>query len=287
LENSIEKIRNIFICDDFASLQNQIIDLVFRDCFYRTHNYGLKLEIQCSKVKPSFFLQYYHNDYFLSQAVRFRKILEKNNDVKSRKTYSIPSVISEIKKNCSNISFKNYLSMSYNLGPNQTPQQWVKDAIEKSRTNKFKLLSGGNTLLPSTLINLDYLDAIEKKINNDKKRLDYHLNKYWLHSSDPISRKPSDEEPKLLSLSYLQNLLKTTVWAAKTLSKYVDVHILSDMPTITYDPLIGSEIVFSERTKKHAIKYMHKRYEYYNKISAKYDDDEKLYLSTNKYVTIA
>jgi len=282
----IEQIRNMFIEDDIASLQNQISDLVFRDCFYRTHNEGLGNEFKTGKYAPSFFLEHFHDDYFLSQAVRLRKILEENTERKQRKTYSLLSALSAIRKNASKFTLEEYLNLPLHGAQGRTPPQWAVDATRESRIQKFKLLSGETDPMPPTTISIAYLDRIEKVLQLKKQRLYYHLNKYWLHSSDPSNRKSPDEEAKILSLNYLQSLLITSVWAAKTLSRYVDVLILSEMPTITFDPLIGSEIIFSPGSKSRAGKFFARRRSFYKNTFSKYDDSDKLYLSTRTFVTL-
>lgn len=281
----LEQIRNMFIEDDLASLQNQISDLVFRDCFYRTHNKGLGNEIKTGYA-PSFFLEHFLDDYFLSQAVRLRRILESDNKDKRKKTYSLLSVLSTIRKNASKFTLEEYLNLPLHGAQHRTPPQWAIDATRESRVQKFRLLSGEKDPRPRTLISTRYLDNIEKVLQSKKARLYYHLNKYWLHSSDPSTRKSPNEEPKILSLNYLQNLLITAVWAAKTLSRYVDVLILAEMPTITFDPLIGTEIIFSPGTKNRADKFFARRKNFYKNTFSKYDDDDKLYLSTRSFVTI-
>ncbi len=281
----IENIRKIFIEDDAASIQNQIADLIIRDCFYRTHNEGLKNEFKIGRYAPSFFIEHFHDDYFLSQAVRLRRIFEAYTKDKRKKTYSLLSALSVIRKNASKLTLKKYLDLPLNGTQNREPPDWAVDATRESRIQNFRLLSGEINPNLQTTVKPVYLDKIEKILLSKRKRLYYHLNKYWLHSSDPINRISADEEPKILSLNHLQSLLKTSVWAAKTLSRYVDVLILTEMPTYTFDPLIGSDIVFSERSKNHAAKFFTKRKRYYRDAFSKYDDNTKLYLSTRTYVT--
>ena len=286
MKSEIMQIREMFIADDAASLQNQISDLVFRDCFYRTHNEGLKAEFRTGRYVPSFFLEHFHDDYFLSQAVRLRKILEADTRDKRKKTYSLLTALTAIRKNASKLTLEEYLNLPFHGTENRTPPQWAVDATRESRIKTFRLLSGEEDPMPSTTINITYLDKIKKILQLKRQRLYYHLNKYWLHSSDPINRKPADEEPKILSLNYLQSLLITSVWAVKTLSRYVDVLILSEMPTLTFDPLIGSEIIFSEGSKTRAAKFFAKRIHFYNNTFSKYDDITKLYLSTRTFITV-
>lgn len=276
----------MFIGDDMASLQNQISDLVFRDCFYRTHNEGLKNEVKTGGYASSFFLEHFHDDYFLSQAVRLRRILESDTKDKRKKTYSLLSVLSAIRKYASKFTLEEYLNLPLYGAQHRTPPQWAVDAMRKSRIQKFRLLSCERDPGPGTPISIKYLDKIEKVLQSRKARLYYHLNKYWLHSSDPSTRKSPDEEPKILSLNYLQSLLITAVWATKTLSRYVDVLILAEMPTITFDPLIGTEIIFSLGNKSQAGKFFVKRKSLYKNMFSKYDDDDKLYLSTRSFVMI-
>jgi hypothetical protein len=286
MKPEIEQIRNMFIEDDIASLQNQISDLVFRDCFYRTHNEGLRNEFKVRRYAPSFFLEHFHDDYFLSQAVRLRKILEENTERKQRKTYSLLSALSAIRKNTSKFTLEEYLNLPLSGAEHRTPPQWAVDATRESRIQKFRLLSCETDPMPRTSISSTYLDKIEKVLQSKKLRLYYHLNKYWLHSSDPSTRNSPDEEPKILSLNYLQSLLITSVWAAKTLSRYVDVLILCEMPTITFDPLIGSEIIFSPGNKERAGKFFARRRSFYKSAFSKYDDGDKLYLSPSIFVTV-
>ena len=276
----------MFIENDIASLQNQISDLVFRDCFYRTYNKGLENEFKMGKYAPSFFLEHFHDDYFLSQAVRLRKILEENTERKQRKTYSLLSALSAIRKNASKFTLEEYLNLPLHGAEYRTPPQWAVDATRESRIQMFRLLSGETDPMPPTTISLAYLARIEKVLQSKKQRLYYHLNKYWLHSSDPTNRKSPNEEPKILSLNYLQSLLITSVWAVKILSRYVDVLILSEMPTIRFDPLIGSEIIFSPGSKSRAGKFFAMRRSFYKNTFSKYDDSDKLYLSTRTYVTV-
>ena len=282
----LKQIRNMFIEDDIASLQNQISDLVFRDCFYRTHNDGLGNEVKTGKYTSSFFLEHFHDDYFLSQAVRLRRILESDTKDKRKKTFSLLSALSAIRKNASKFTLEEYLNFPLQGAQHRTQPQWAIDATRESRLQKFRLLSGEKDPGPRTPISIRYLDSIEEILQSKKARLSYHLNKYWLHSSDPSTRKSPNEEPKILSLNYLQNLLITAVWAVKTLSRYVDVLILAEMPTITFDPLIGTEIIFSPGTKNRAGKFFARRKNFYKNTFSKYDDDDKLYLSTRSFVTI-
>lgn len=286
MKPEIEKIRNMFIGNDVASLQNQINDLMFRDCFYRTHNEGLGSEFKTGKYVPSFFLEHFHDDYFLSQVVRFRKILEANTEDKRKKTYSLLSALSAIRKNASKFTLEEYLNLPLHGAQYRTPPQWAVDATRESRVQKFRLLSGQTDPMPLTTIYVAYLDKIEKILQSKKQRLYYHLNKYWLHSSDPANRKSPDKEPRILSLNYLQSLLITSVWAVKTLSRYVDVLILSEMPTITFDPLIGSEIIFGPASKSRAGRFFTRRKSFYKNTFSKYDDDDKFYLSTKTFVTV-
>jgi hypothetical protein len=276
----------MFIEDDIASLQNQISDLVFRDCSYRTHNEGLRNEVKKGRYASSFFLEHFHDDYFLSQAVRLRRILESDTKDRRRKTYSLLSALSAIRKIASKFTLEEYLNLPLYGAQHRTLPQWAIDATRESRIQKFKLLSGEKDPGLRTSISITYLDKIEKILQSKKTRLYYHLNKYWLHSSNPITRKSRDEEPKVLSLNYLQSLLITAVWAAKTLSRYVDVLILAEMPTITFDPLIGTEIIFSPGNKSQADKFFARRKHFYKNTFSKYDDDYKLYLSIRSFVTI-
>jgi hypothetical protein len=88
----------------------------------------------------------------------------------------------------------------------------------------------------------------------------------------------------VLTLNYLQNLLKTAVWSIKTVSKYLDIFVLCEMPTITFDPLIGCNIIFSPSTLKKCDRYFHKRYSLYDSWSRLYSKDELIYtnLRTHK-----
>ncbi len=276
----------MFIGDDVASLQNQISDLVFRDCFYRTHNEGLRNVFKTGKYASSFFLEHFHDDYFLSQTVRLRRILESDTKDKWKKTYSLLSSLSAIRKNANKLTLEEYLNLPLHGAQHRTPPQWAVDATRESRIQKFRLLSGEKNPGPRTTISTRYLDKIDNVLLSKKERLYYHLNKYWLHSSDPNTRKSLDEEPKILSLNYLQGLLITVVWAAKTLSRYVDVLILAEMPTITFDPLVGTEIIFSPGSKSQAGKFFLRRKNYYQSTFLKYDDNDKLYLSTRTFVTV-
>ena len=276
----------MFIENDVASLQNQISDLVFRDCFYRTHNEGLRNEFKTGRCAPSYFLEHFHDDYFLSQSVRLRKILEEDTERRQRKTYSLLSTLNAIRKIAGKFTLEEYLNLPLQGAQYRTPPQWAIDATQESRIRTFRLLSGEANPTPPTTISITYLDKIEKVLRSKKLRLYYHLNKYWLHSSDPRTRSAPDEEPKILSLNYLQILLITSVWAAKTLSRYVDVFILSEMPTITFDPLIGSEIILSPRNKNLAGTFFERRRSFYENAFSKYDDSDKLYLSTKTFVTV-
>jgi hypothetical protein len=286
VKSEIEQIRDMFIADDAASLQNQISDLVFRDCFYRTHNEGLKAEFRTGRYVPSFFLEHFQDDYFLSQAVRLRKILETGTRDKRKKTYSLLTALTAIRKNASKLTLEEYLKLPLYGTEDRTPPQWAVDTTRESRVQTFKLLSGETDPMPSTTINIAYLDKIENGLLLKRQRLYYHLNKYWLHSSDPINRKPTGKEPQILSLNYLQSLLIASVWAVKTLSRYVDVLILSEMPTFTFDPLIGSEIIFSEGSKLRATKFFAKPIRFYTNTFSKYNEINKLYLSTRTFVRV-
>jgi hypothetical protein len=71
-----DKFIKYFLSDDPSSIYNQIADLIFHDCFYRTFNHGIGIEMQKNNYQPSFFLEQYQDDSFLRQAVYLRKFFE-------------------------------------------------------------------------------------------------------------------------------------------------------------------------------------------------------------------
>lgn len=286
MKSEIELIRNMFIQNDAASIQNQVLDIIFRDCFYRTHNEGLRYEFKHGKYSPSYFIEHFHDDYFLSQAVRLRKILEDNNDRKQKKTFSLLTALICIRRYANLLTLEEFLNLPIPGAESLKPPQWAIDATRVERLSKFKCLSGEADPKPSTTMKPDLLDSVEKLLTTKRNRLQYHLNKYWLHSSDPSTRVSQEQEPPILTLNYLQNLMITSVWAAKMLSRFVDVPVLSEMPVLTYDPLVGTDIVFSQGTLKKARTYFEKREQFYRRTFAKYDDHSKFFVSPTKYIEV-
>ena len=274
---------NYFLSEDSSSISNQIQNLIFHDCFYRTFNYGLKIEIKKNNYQPSFFLEHFHNDYFLRQAADLRKFYEYPSRDKRKKTYSILTVIQEIKNNYRLFTFSNYLNLPIQNSDKFKITTEIRNWCNNKRTTTFKLLSQNKNPQLVDTISLSLLEEIEIYITKTKKKLDYHLNKFWLHCSDPDTRDNPSIEKRLLTLNYLQNLLKTAVWSIKTLSKYFDILVLCEMPTFTYDPLIGCNIVFVPSTLRKCERFFSQRYRLYNSWSQQYSKDELIYTNLRTY----
>ncbi len=279
----IDRFKDYFLSADSASISNQIQDLIFHDCFYRTFNYGIGLEVERNHYSPSFFLEQYQDNAFLSKAASLRKFFEFPARSKGKKTYSILTVVEAIEENHSSFTLSNYMALPID-DPN--PQRFtgrMRELLNEHRITVFKTLSDNPRPTPDDTISLDLLHQIRHTIEGAKKRLDYHLNKFWLHCSDPVTRNDPCLGTRLLTLNYLQYLLKTAVWSINTMSKYVDLFVLCEMPTFTFDPLIGCDVIFSPSTLRKCSHFFHKRYALYKSWSRLYSQDEFLYTNLRRH----
>lgn len=263
--NELKKWKDILAGDDQFSIQNQLLNIAWEDTIYRSFNEGLRLNQKRKQPLklPASLIDLIHDHYFISQVIFFRRLFEKKARDAKKEVYSLQTLISDINKSAEYITRENYVC--YDGTPYSVPNDkvnWRIKATSEDRHKVFDMLSGCNELnrKREDVISLNVLNRLDEELKRQWKRIAYHSNKYYAHASAPSTRKDSQSEPTLLSLRYLQDLYRLSIWITCTLGKITDQLVMVEVPAPQFDQFEGwNECLFDDKIRKRLYKYWRKR----------------------------
>lgn len=269
---------------DVNSIEQQMLTLVWDDTIYRCFNEALRIAGKRPDIQraAATIVELLHESFFLKQVMALRRLLEPPAARPARSVYSIPTLLSSIRKNHNLITRQNYVCYDGTLyDETDSRHDWKSKVICSSRHTIFDTLAntGSDQRDREDLIDPCLFTRIEHYLKKGDQ-LDKYANKFVAHAADPSNRSTVEPLLKKMSLRYLQDLYRTLIWSVKTIGKIIDQFILTEVSTPVYDQFKGWDNGFIAATGKSSLnKYWRKRRRLFDKWSNTYWKTDVLYKS--------
>ena len=269
---------------DTNSIENQLAEIAWQDAIYRSFNEGLRRN-QKKKVPhpvPASVIELLHDRYFWSQALLLRRLFEGKAFRAKREVYSLPTVWFHIQAAKQAIIREAYVCYD---GTYYDPDNPRHDRLGRMKcAGRHRIFDSFCDRRDGGRRRDDHVSpnafAALARACTMPARLEYYVNKFAAHASDPANRAPPTGAPALLSLRYLQDLHQRAIWLALSLGKLVDQLVLTEVPTPQFDQFESwDRSVFNENENLALHRYWKKRIALMGSWGRKYWSVDKFYLS--------
>jgi len=256
---------------DIHSITSQGVTIAYRDTVYRVFNESIKYSLK-SKELPATLYELIHNDFFISQSMALRRILDAGYYKKKREVCSIFSIARDMIKHISLFNRQDYLQClqedELKQYANSESLGYRKQQLRDYREKNFKVISNGKEIASTELLH-NIIDRLKRK----KEKLDNYVNNYIAHSSILDNRVFFDESYKI-TIGYLQSIYKEIICANSIFGRFIlGKPVLFEVPSINYNKFLGwdTSIVDSKYLRQldaywfYRVKLFHKWfYNYWN-----------------------
>jgi hypothetical protein len=284
-ESLIEDWRARLVGEDVHSIQNQLQDIVWNDAIYRCYNEALHIRDKRATKQPvpSTIIELLHESVFLSQAVRIRRLTDRQFRDPDKEVISLVAICDDIEAQAECVTRENYVCYDgarFDVESNEW--DWRAKMHCRARHDYFDVVSGidAASRARGDLIDTTLFGRIRSQLDEAKDLRDY-INKYVAHAAAPDNREKLDPKLQGISLNYLQKLYKIIIWAAQILSKLTDSTMVSEVATPQFDQFAGWETMFARSEVPTAIyRYWDRRVHFFRSLSYRYSDPDPKVLRT-------
>lgn len=140
---------------DIHSITSQGVTIAYRDTVYRVFNESIKYSLK-SKELPATLYELIHNDFFISQSMALRRILDAGYYKKKREVCSIFSIARDMIKHISLFNRQDYLQClqedELKQYANSESLGYRKQQLRDYREKNFKVISNGKEIASTELL---------------------------------------------------------------------------------------------------------------------------------------